>query len=49
MRFARSPFTIRSLLGAVAITGILVGAAIVLLKRPAPMTSTCHLGPPRVA
>src|SRR5205085_8169996 len=43
-QFARAAFTIRSLVGVVAVTVILVGGAIVLLRHRAPTTS---LLPPR--
>jgi hypothetical protein len=45
MRFARAPFTIRSLVGVMAVTVGLVGGAIVLLRHPAPMTPTMPPGP----
>ena len=44
MRIARAPFTIRGLVGVVAVTVVLVGGTIVLLRHPAPTTSPL---PPR--
>ena len=48
MRFARALFTIRSLVGAAAITVLLVGGAIVLLRHPTRTTSPLPTPPNKV-